>query len=58
MGRQGSYSHRALRRCAITGEAEERVEDDVRRADPLSVNPGQRPGMEIGVGMHRKAVPL
>ena len=30
----------------------------VRRADPFSVNPGQRPGLEIGVGMHRKAVPL
>ena len=36
--------HRARRRCATTGEAEERVEDEVRRADPLSVNPGQRPG--------------
>ena len=34
--------HRALRRCATTGEAEERVEDEVRRADPFSVNPGQR----------------
>ena len=32
----------ALRRCATTGEAEERVEDEVRRADPFSVNPGQR----------------
>ena len=30
----------------------------VRRADPFSVNPGPRPGLEIGVGMHRKAVPL
>ena len=30
--------HRARRRCATTGEAEERVEDEVRRADPLSVN--------------------
>ncbi len=34
--------HRARRRCATTGEAEERVEDEVRRADPFSVNPGQR----------------
>ena len=32
----------ARRRCATTGEAEERVEDEVRRADPFSVNPGQR----------------
>ena len=38
--------HRARRRCATTGEAEERVEDEVRRADPFSVNPGQRPGRE------------
>ena len=30
--------HRARRRCATTGEAEERVEDEVRRADPFSVN--------------------
>ena len=30
----------------------------VRRADPFSVNPGPRPGLEIGVGMHRRAVPL
>ncbi len=30
----------------------------VRSADPFSVNPGLRPGLEIGVGMHRKAVPL
>ena len=29
------------------GEAEERVEDEVRRADPLSVNPGQRLGREM-----------
>lgn len=33
-------------------------EGAVRRADPFSVNPGPRPGLEIGVGMHRKAVPL
>ena len=33
MGWQGSYSHRALRRCATTGER-----GAVRRADPLSVN--------------------
>ena len=38
--------HRALRRCAITGEAAERVAEEVRRADPLSVNPGQRPGRD------------
>ena len=39
-------------------EAVVSVEDEVRRADPFSVNPGPRPGLEIGVGMHRKAVPL
>ena len=27
-------------------EAVVSVEDEVRRADPLSVNPGQRPGIE------------
>ena len=45
-GVAGWLPHRARRRCATTGEAEERVEDEVRRADPLSVNPGQRPGRE------------
>ena len=38
--------------------ASDSVEGEVRRADPFSVNPGPRPGLEIGVGMHRKAVPL
>ena len=38
--------------------ASESVEGEVRRAVPVSVNPGPRPGLEIGVGMHRKAVPL
>ena len=46
MGVAARLPHRARRRCATTGEAEERVEDEVRRADPLSVNPGQRPGRE------------
>ena len=32
------------RRCSGAGMAS--VEDEVRRADPLSVNPGQRPGRE------------
>ena len=32
------------RRCSGVGMAS--VEDEVRRADPLSVNPGQRPGRE------------
>ena len=38
--------------------ASESVEGEVRNADPFSVNPGPRPGLEIGVGMHHKAVPL
>ena len=38
-GVAGWLPHRARRRCATTGEAEERVEDEVRRADPLSVPP-------------------
>ena len=46
-GEAGQLPHRALRRCAITGEAAERVGDEVRRADPLSVNPGQRLGREM-----------
>ena len=45
-GVSGRLPHRALRRCATTGEAEESVEDEVRRADSLSVNPGQRPGRD------------
>ena len=44
----------ALRRCATTGER-----GAVRRADPFSVNPGQRVRGWSGEGdMHRKAVPL
>ena len=38
MGVAARLPHRARRRCATTGEAEERVEDEVRRADPFSVN--------------------
>ena len=45
-GVAGRLPHMALRRCATTGEAEEGVGDEVRRADPLSVNPGQRPGRD------------
>ena len=45
-GVSGRLPHRALRRCATTGEAEESAEEEVRRADPLSVNPGPRPGLE------------
>ena len=45
-GVAGRLPHRARRRCATTGEAAEGVGDEVRSADPLSVNPGQRPGRE------------
>ena len=39
--------------------ASESVEGEVRRADPFSVNPGQRVRGWSGKGdMHRKAVPL
>ena len=42
--RSSTLARSGWRRCSGAGMAS--VEDEVRRADPLSVNPGQRPGRE------------
>ena len=44
MGVARPLARSGWRRCSGAGMAS--VEDEVRRADPLSVNPGQRPGRE------------